>query len=373
MQLIVGDCLEWMRQQPDDSVDLVFGSSPYEDARTYGIDFRLRGQDFVDWCVERYLECYRISRGLVAWVIEGKTKDYQYSAVPLLIAADLHRAGVKLRKPPAFHRVGIPGSGGPDWLRNDYEFIICASDGRLPWSDNTACGHIPKWAPGGAMSHRHADGRRKNANASAACKSRMGKEHRDAYGFTPGTRAASETERRNGEKSLVKLSREERGRIRAEKVAKGLGKKHTAIDSAEYADKETVYEWNYLPPVLANPGNVIQESYSAEQLGKLVMQLIGEQSDMQRHKVGGGVMGHKLAHENEAPFPLKLAEFFIKSFCPPGGVVLDPFCGSGTTLHAALINGRCGIGIDVRESQIELTRRRLDDVTLSLADGQSVR
>ena len=35
--------------------------------------------------------------------------------------ADLKRAGFNMRKPPVFHRVGIPGSGGPDWLRNDYE------------------------------------------------------------------------------------------------------------------------------------------------------------------------------------------------------------------------------------------------------------
>jgi hypothetical protein len=39
--------------------------------------------------------------------------------------AALHEAGFKLRKPPIFQRVGIPGSGGPDWLRNDYEFVVC--------------------------------------------------------------------------------------------------------------------------------------------------------------------------------------------------------------------------------------------------------
>jgi hypothetical protein len=91
-------------------------------------------------------------------------------------------------------------------------------------------------------------------------------------------------------------------------------------------------------PVLANPGNVITCI------------------------VGGGVMGSKLAHENEAPYPEKLAEFFIRSFCPPGGTVLDPFSGSGTTGAVALRTGRSYIGIDVRESQVELTRRRLREV-----------
>ena len=150
-EILCGDNLELLKAMPDASVDLVFTSPPYEAARTYGIDFALKGQGFVDWCFARFVECYRVSRGLVAWVIEGQTRDFQYSASPVLLMADLHRAGVQLRKPPVFHRVGIPGSGGPDWLRNDFEWIICATHGRLPWSDNTACGHVPKWGPGGEM------------------------------------------------------------------------------------------------------------------------------------------------------------------------------------------------------------------------------
>ena len=75
-------------------------------------------------------------------------------------------------------------------------------------------------------------------------------------------------------------------------------------------------------------------------------------------KVGGGLMGSKLAHENEAPFPESLPEFFIKSCCPPGGTVLDPFGGSGTTLAAAVLNGRIAHCIDIRESQADLMHRR---------------
>jgi DNA modification methylase len=74
---------------------------------------------------------------------------------------------------------------------------------------------------------------------------------------------------------------------------------------------------------------------------------------------GGGHMGSKLAHENEAPFPEKLAEFFVKSFCPPDGTVLDPFCGSGTTLKVAIKNGRQAIGYDIRECQTELSGERV--------------
>ncbi|MGB0714240.1 MAG: DNA-methyltransferase [Phycisphaerae bacterium] len=253
----------------DDSVDLVFCSPPYEDARGYGMDFKISGGDWVDWAYQGFVECLRVCRGLVAWVVEGRTRQFGWSATPVLLAARLHEAGYALRKPPIFHRVGIPGSGGPDWLRNDFELVVCAQrvKKRLPWSDNTAMGHDPKYPPGGVPSHR-----------------------------TPSGARVNRSRRRRGD---------------------------------GYEDQV------YKPPKKANPGNVI------------------------RCNVGGGHLGSKLAYENEAPFPEKLAEFFIRSFCPPEGVVLDPFAGSGTTAAVAVQCGRHFIASDIRSSQIELTRRRL--------------
>ena len=55
-----GDCLRFIRALPDNSVDLVFCSPPYEDARTYGIDFNLKGEEWVKWSMERFIECCRV-------------------------------------------------------------------------------------------------------------------------------------------------------------------------------------------------------------------------------------------------------------------------------------------------------------------------
>jgi DNA modification methylase len=52
-ELITGDCLNVMQSMPENSVDLVLCSPPYEDARTYGIGFNLKGQDWVDWAVAK--------------------------------------------------------------------------------------------------------------------------------------------------------------------------------------------------------------------------------------------------------------------------------------------------------------------------------
>lgn len=60
-----------------------------------------------------------------------------------------------------------------------------------------------------------------------------------------------------------------------------------------------------------------------------------------------------------AVFPLALAERLVAALCPPGGLVLDPFCGSGTSLLAAARLGRRGLGFEVNPEYAEMARRRV--------------
>ena len=89
---------------------------------------------------------------------------------------------------------------------------------------------------------------------------------------------------------------------------------------------------------------------------------------------GGNKQGVPLSDVWEIPFlnpkarertgyptqkPLLLLEQIIRLVTDEGDMVLDPFCGSGTTLVAAKLLARSAIGIDVSEEAVELTRRRL--------------
>jgi DNA modification methylase len=60
-----------------------------------------------------------------------------------------------------------------------------------------------------------------------------------------------------------------------------------------------------------------------------------------------------------AVFPEKLVETCIHASCPRGGVVLDPFLGSGTTAVVARRSGRHFIGMDCSADYCELARKRL--------------
>jgi site-specific DNA-methyltransferase (adenine-specific) len=65
--------------------------------------------------------------------------------------------------------------------------------------------------------------------------------------------------------------------------------------------------------------------------------------------------------------PLALLERIIAASSNEGGVVLDPFCGCGTAVHAAQKLGRQWIGIDITHLAIHLIERRLNDAFPGIA------
>ena len=75
---------------------------------------------------------------------------------------------------------------------------------------------------------------------------------------------------------------------------------------------------------------------------------------------------NNMAHERvgyPTQKPLALLKLLVQACCPPGGVVLDPMCGSGTTLVAASKTARCFIGIDVNPEAVKTCDRRLHRAT----------
>lgn len=280
------DALEFLSTLPDDSVDVVFTSPPYTNARTYGVDADRDTAEWVEWIRPIVRESCRVSRSLAFFNTSDTVDDCEYHNGPEWLHADLTRidrlAAVRPYAWVKMHPVnedapcnGQPGSGGKHFHRNAWEPIYgYAMPEKLPppWSDSTAFGAPPRYRVGGKITQRLRDGSRMNS-----------------------------------------------GRLQRLGPA-GL-------------------------PDICNPGNVIKAI------------------------VGGGHLGHPCAHDTEAPMPLAVAERFVCWFCPPSGVVLDPFTGSGTTCHAAVMHGRRFVGCDVRASQAELTARRMSTVTPSLFPG----
>lgn len=71
------------------------------------------------------------------------------------------------------------------------------------------------------------------------------------------------------------------------------------------------------------------------------------------------VNAKKIGHP--APFPVELPHRLIKLYSYEGDVVLDPFCGSGTTAIAAMQNNRKYICYDIKQEYIDLAKRRISN------------
>lgn len=76
--------------------------------------------------------------------------------------------------------------------------------------------------------------------------------------------------------------------------------------------------------------------------------------------------GHGGNSDHETKKPLDLMMWLVASFSNPGDLVIDPFCGSGSTLEACKRLGRRAIGIDIRESCCETSARRLSQEVMEL-------
>ena len=62
-----------------------------------------------------------------------------------------------------------------------------------------------------------------------------------------------------------------------------------------------------------------------------------------------------------AQFPVQMIDRIIKACSNEGGLVLDPFIGSGTTAESAIKHSRCVIGFEINPSYIDIAISRIED------------
>jgi site-specific DNA-methyltransferase (adenine-specific) len=76
--------------------------------------------------------------------------------------------------------------------------------------------------------------------------------------------------------------------------------------------------------------------------------------------------------QHPAPFPLELAIRLVRMFSFTGDTVLDPFCGTGTTMIAALRTGRNSIGVEIEPEYCRIAARYLKVETPDLFSSKKL-
>jgi site-specific DNA-methyltransferase (adenine-specific) len=251
-KIICGDAVGELKKFPNDSIDLVVTSPPYDGIRKYnGFSFDLHATG---------KEIYRVLKegGIAVMVIQDQTRDFGKSLTSFRTIVDwVDNVGFKLFETVIYRKYGTEGAWWRYRFRVDHEYMPIFLKGKKPKYFNKEPLKVPSKHGGKIMT---GSGNRR----------------------TDGTTTEIVTRRIN----LTKC----RGTI-----------------------------WDYL--------------------------MAGDKDELKR--------------KHPAVFPDRIPIDFIQCFCPPNGVVLDPFIGSGSTAVAAKRLKRNYVGIDISEEYCNLAKERI--------------
>lgn len=324
--LILGDARDVLRQLPDACIDCAMTSPPYWGKREYasgGIGLELDYRDFVRHLAEIFLELKRVLKPEGSfWLNIGDTyHDKTLLGIPWRLAFEMtdHQSWI-LRNSVIWNKVKSGMDNTKDRLGNVYENVF----------------HFvkqPKY-------YYNAD----------AIRSKPGEAKVVNGAVVSATGVSGVRYKRQIELSTA-LSTEEKAaafkaldRMLAE-VATGRVCDFRMIirgqQRATHSDSEKV---SGRAKELRDKGFYLLRYHPNGSKPSDVWDIIPE--DTQRRET------------HFAPYPVDLCRMPILATCPEGGIVLDPFCGTGTTLLAARNLGRKSIGIDISQQYLKLSQER---------------
>jgi DNA modification methylase len=324
---IYGDALEVLKAFPDQSMDCCMTSPPYWGQRQYavtGIGLEADYRDYINNLAHLFLEVRRVLKNTGSlWLNLGDTyQNKQLLGIPWRVAFELtDKQGWVLRNDVIWNKV----KGGPDNARDKlgnvhehiFHFVKNAKD---YYYDVDAIRSNPKKA-------RVVNGAVVSATGVSGVRYRRQIELSTA--LTP-------SEKKNAFDALEKMLND----VREEKIADFRmiikGQQRTT-----HSDSESV---SGRARELTEKGYYFLRYHPEGSKPRDVWDILPE--DTQQRD------GHF------APYPEDLCKIPILATCPKKGVVLDPFCGTGTTMLVALRLGRKSVGIELSEEYLQIAERR---------------
>ena len=328
--LIQGDAASVLRALPDGCLDMCITSPPYWGQRQYaedGIGLERRWRTYVDALVEVFEQVHRVlvPTGSLWLNLGDAYRNKALLGLPWRVALALvDEGGWILRNDVVWHKV----KGGPDQsrdkLRNVHEYVFHLVKQRTGYHyDVDAIRNAPRKA-------------RVENGAVVSATGVSGVRYRRQIELST---ALDEAEKRAALETLdATLAEVAAGRLSDFRMVIRGQQRTTHSDAARISGRARElrdrghYVLRYHPRG-AKPGDV-WEIMPEDTQGRT------------RHF---------------APFPADLCRIPLLATCPPDGVVLDPFAGTGTTGLVAAQLGRRFVGIDLSPEYLDIARTRLGE------------
>lgn len=326
--LVAGEALACLRVLPEASVDMVITSPPYWRQRRYADPTALGGEATVGEYVAAMLAiCAEIGRVLKPtgsfWLNLGDVYERKgLCGIPWRVALALQDEGGWItRNEVIWHKL----KGGPDnahdKLRNVHEHIFHFVRSARPYYDADAIRNAPRATTTGAVGVVTATG-------VSGVRYRRQIQRSTALNATERAAALAALD--------ATLARVAAGDLFDFRMVIRGEQRVTHSDSTAVSGRAIE---------LARDGFYILPYHSGGSKPGDVWEIVPEDS------------WRRDAHN--APFPEALCAIPILATCPPGGLVLDPFAGTGTAIVAAVRRGRRGLGIDLSAEYLLTAQKRL--------------
>ncbi len=328
-KLLVGDSAKLLKEIPDNSIHLIVTSPPYYQQRDYGVKGAIGNErtveEYINNLMRVFHECVRIVRpdGHIVFNIGDKYKDGSLLLVPWRFALEALRrepvklinvvTWVKLNPTPRQYKKRLVNATEPFFVfvkSNNYYFNL------------------------DAFMSLHSILKEKKNHASP----KIGKRYLELIeksDLTP-------EQKKKAREELEKVIKE----VREGKIA-GFRMKIRGIHALPFGGQEG------------------GRKKQLEKQGFTIIRILGK--DLKKDVIESPVETIK-GIKHPAIYPEFVVRELIKLLCPPKGIVLDPFIGSGTTAVAAKKLGRHYIGIDINPKYVKYAKERVRKCSSTLLD-----
>lgn len=357
-----GDCLELMKDLPSESINCIITSPPYYKLRDYNHINQIGLENTVDEYIEKlcdvFKEIYRILKKDGSFWLNISDVYFKKSllCIPDKIKVKLVEMGFKCKNEIIWHKPNAMPSSIKNRFNNDYEklYFFTKSDDYYFKTQYEPMKSVV--AKNTHTANSKSKTKYENIEQESSVRQGMNKSR--------GNKLIEVRRNLPNQDEFVSFMR---SRTTVNNICENSKLKKSKVEHWFRKDKcgfayPSVNDWNEIKYLVDD----FSQEFTKIDFG--LTEIDYETDDILKNANRGRIK-RAVWHINTkafkgkhyAAFPLELVDIPIVATCPPGGIVLDPFLGSGTTAVASIKNNRHYIGFEINPEYVEIAKNRIKD------------
>lgn len=357
-----GDCVELMKHLPDSCVDVCITSPPYFNLRDYGVNGQIGMEYDPDAYIDNLMAVFNEVRRILkddgsCWVnIDDVYSEQSLLCIPDRFKIRMTDSGWICRNEIIWHKPNAMPSSAKTRFNTDFEKMFFFTK-KKKYFFNTQYEPLKSALPKSNSNRKNTLGKYASTEQEASVRQGMTKKRGEKIIFVrkqlPNQEAfVSFMRSRTNVDTIIENSTLTRSKV-----------EHWFRKDQSGFSYPSVEDWNEIKWLINDWSDEFQE------MDQKLTDVTIETDDILKNAHKGRIKRAVWSINTKpfkgyhyAAFPEELVRTPILACTDEGGIVLDPFSGSGTTAVVAKKLGRNYIGMDLNPDYVTLANRRLDEV-----------